>query len=119
MSFTDIQSASRIGAQHGHNMFGRLALYIPDLSLHSAIAWMTGIIGAGWAMPALFGAVADNAPTLALATTIAGGLLLVWRSYVERDARHTKERVRELQRDVATYRRKLDRAGIDLGKTDD
>ena len=119
MSFTDIQSASRIGAQHGRKMFDRLALYIPDLSLHSAIAWMTGIIGAGWAMPAIFGAVADNAPTLALATTLVGGLLLVWRSYVERNARHLKTQLRELQRNNITYRRKLDRAGIDLGKTDD
>ncbi len=100
-------------------MFDRLALWIPDLSLQSAIAWMGGIIGAGWAMPSLFGVVADSAPAFALATTILGGLLLVWRTYIERDARHSKERIRELQRDIATYRRKLDRAGIDLGKTDD
>lgn len=119
MSFTDIQSVGRTGAQNGHNMFDRLALYIPDLSLHSAIAWMGGIIGAGWVMPSLFGAVADNAPVMALATTLVGGLLLVWRTYVERDARHLKTQLRELQRHNITYRRKLDRAGIDLGKTDD
>ena len=119
MSFTDLQSVGQTGAHDGHNMFDRLALWIPDISLQSAIAWMTGIIGAGWAMPALFGAAAENAPTLALATTIAGGLLLVWRTYVERDARHMREQVRELRRDNESYKRKLGRAGIDLERTDD
>jgi len=119
MTSTNLQPVNLTGVRGGRKMFDRLALWIPDISLQSAIAWMTGIIGAGWAMPALFGAAAENAPTLALATTIAGGLLLVWRTYVERDARHMREQVRELKRDNASYKRKLDRAGIDLERTDD
>ncbi len=115
----DLQSVGPTGAHDGHKMFDRLALWIPDLSLQSAIAWMMGVIGAGWAMPSLFGAAAENAPALALMTTIAGGLLLVWRSYVERDARHAREKIRELQRVNASYERKLGRAGIPLERTDD
>lgn len=90
----------------------RLALWIPDLSITSAIAWMGGIIGAGWGASSLFGVGADSAPVWAMATTVVGGLLLVWRSYVERDARHARKQIQDLTREVAHANRKLKQAGI-------
>lgn len=119
MSFTDLQRVGLVGRSEGYGLWERAVMRVPELSNFKAAMLLLGITIGGVSVPALFGAVAQGAPVVALLTTVIGGLLLIWRANIERDAKHMNYLLKQRDREVSTLQYRLRKHDIPLEPTDE
>lgn len=112
MSFTDLQHVDPLASDACLGLWHKVAMRVPEVSHVRAVLCMFGVILAGAGAPGIFGTNPQGAQVVALLTTVVGGLLLIWRANIERDARHMTYLLKQRDRELATMRYRLRKYGI-------